>query len=456
MLAIVTAFAFSACGGSSSNNSPSTDAGGTNDGGAGDDGAAGDDASDASPPMDYGSVSTMYPAFKPEMPQLVKGGTAVMHDPVIVTVTWDSDPDAPKYEAFSDALAPSAYFKTAVGEYGINGATAKHVRFHTAAQSFDQNSIADFVTQGSAGNLSGSTPWPAPTDQTIYIVFVDPSKQITRDINGTSTNLCDLGVGGYHSYAPQAGTAYAVVPRCGSGAVINKTLDETTSSAAHEIGEASVDAVPGQGYYSFDQAHAAWLLFNFFQVENGDLCEIYGTAFYKEAAPLSFGVQRMWSNASAAGGKAPCIPAPAGTYVNATPLNLEDVSADLSPGGSGYGVVHTKGYHIAPGTTKTFPIGFYSEAATTPFKVYATEALYPTSSNVVVPPPTYNLDISVDHSTGQNGEKAYVTVTVKKAGQMLLDRSANLVNYPKLNFITLLSSYAGNTSYMPILIVTTP
>jgi hypothetical protein len=143
--------------------------------------------------------------------------------------------------------------------------------------------------------------------------------------------------------------------------------------------------------------------------------------------------------------------------VSATPTMLEDVIADFSPAGGGLGIIRTKGIHIPPGTSKTFPVGFISDSPTPgPFSLRVAEAFYPDGLEPIFGVPGH-LTISLDKTSGVNGEIAYVTVTVKTAGQRLAGyRQQTPVNYPKLNFITLLASYNGNTSRVPVLIVTTP
>src|SRR5262249_18720606 len=90
---------FVAC--SSASDAPSANA---SDASTGDDGAIGDDdtkdaGADGLAPIvladagDYGAVSTTYPAFTVNAPQIVKGAGSVMPSPIAITITWTSDPD---------------------------------------------------------------------------------------------------------------------------------------------------------------------------------------------------------------------------------------------------------------------------------------------------------------------------------------------------------------------------
>src|SRR5450631_2838785 len=94
LLTLAAACSFAACGGSV-NGGPAPaggDAGTTvGEGGVGLDGGA---PLDAAPDVDHGQPSTTYPAFKPDVGQLVNNGGVVLHDPVIVSVTWQTDPAA--------------------------------------------------------------------------------------------------------------------------------------------------------------------------------------------------------------------------------------------------------------------------------------------------------------------------------------------------------------------------
>ena len=82
------------------------------------------------------------------------------------------------------------------------------------------------------------------------------------------------------------------------------------------------------------------------------------------------------------------------------------------------------------------PIGFFSDADTGgPWSIRAAE-----SNRVFGAQKTSRLKVSVHKTSGQNGEKAYVTVTVSAQGKT------------KAELITIVSSNGTGTHYMPILI----
>jgi hypothetical protein len=449
VLGIAGACAAGACGGTTNATIPDAgDDGGDDSSTGGHDAAGGDgsmhaDAGDDSTQMDgpvdmgnpdgpYGAPSSTYPAFTPEMGQLVTNGGPHLTSPVVVTITWSND-DATSvstFEGFGDGLGGSMYWSTAVSEYGVGPTTsgaANHVHVATAAAA----AVTDADLQNFLQQNAGST-LPAATSQTIYVMYLPSGTSL--QFNGS--DACQQGVGGYHQGIQLGGnaSAYAVIPRCGGGGSMG---DQTaTLAASHEIGEASTDPQPNSGLFGFDDAHIAfdyWYGFN--AMENGDACEFFKSSFYLNGLPFQYAVQRLWSNKSGAAGHAPCAPVPASAYFNVTPLDLQDITIDLSQLG-GPAQFATKGYHAAVGGMVTFPIGFYSDAATTPFTVTAE------SGNSLIGQPTTRLTLSIDpnKTSGVNGEKTYVTAKVNSTGTT------------KGELLTLITTRGQQTSYMPVLI----
>jgi hypothetical protein len=439
---IVISSSLAACGGSTNGAGPTPDAGTTDTdaGTPGDDGGSGDDGGmpEAAPPVDHGMPSTTYPAFKPDMPQLQKGGGTIYSAPVIVTVTWETDPNVTQLEAFDDGIGASDFWKAAVSEYGVGPSTnGGHVHIPVNAANplpakLTTDQIEALIDQGVANG------WPTPTAQTIYAVYPPSAMQVTTDDGtGTQVDACTVFYG-YHSQTAQSALTYALSLPCAGGGL--NALDTLTSTGAHELGEAATD--PGQGgYFGFDTDHIAWSMFQQGQLENGDVCEFYNDANYKASAPFAFELQRLWSNAAASAGHNPCVPAAPGPYFGAAPTAPETVSYTRRTT-----TVMTKGFHIPVGTSKTFPVGLFSDSSTNgDFTLRVAEAFTPNAS----PPSKHNLTISIDKTSGQNGEIAYVTVKANAAGQTIGGRV-----YASANFITILASKDGATHYTPVLITT--
>jgi hypothetical protein len=365
------------------------------------------DVADAAPVDSKPPVT--YPAFLPDMPQLQGKTTAVLKNPVVVTINWPSSTSIDRLEAFGDKLGATSYWKAAVAEYGVGPATSgpeNHVQVFgepiaktmttEEADAFVRNHVSDPAAK-----------WPAPTPGTIYVVYLPP---LTKLLFGTASS-CDIGIGGYHSTtSTDDGKTiyYAIVPTC------PRTVgsDGLTSTASHEIGEAATDPDPGgDGYNGFDNNHLAWDVWNDFNSENGDDCEQYlDTSFYTETEPgFDFSVQRMWSNASAAAGHDPCVPAPKDPYFNAVPVAQEAITVDLSSVG-GSTRTKTKGYKIAVGETKTFEVQLFSDAPMKDWRVDVVQGgnpLFPGSG-----PGGSATGTIVGSSKGNNGDKITVSVTV--------------------------------------------
>jgi hypothetical protein len=364
-----------------------------------------------------GAASTKYPAFAPDVPQIINNGGPVLAHPVIVTVTWSIDPNASVFEGFGDGLGATEYWADTVGEYGVGPATSgpgNHVSITTPAPTrMSDIDVVNLITSGLAGQDAGVDPdaapgsaWPAPTPDTMYVVYLPPGTSLTFQ----GEDVCQM-YGGYHDSLTfgSANVAYAALPQCEGG------TGTVTLAASHEIGEGSADPYPAvtPAYNGFDQAHYAWTVFQESQVEVADACEFYvSSAFTDTDAGFAYELQRLWSNEKAAAGHNPCQPADTPVYYNTTLIAPEAITVDThaTGGPSNYQVT---GVHVLPGETKTVPVGFISDAPTGgPWTLIAHDG------NPVGPAITDNGDVtlSLDTSSGQNGDIAHLTITVNAAG----------------------------------------
>jgi hypothetical protein len=120
-----------------------------------------------------------------------------------------------------------------------------------------------------------------------------------------------------------------------------------------------------------------------------------------------------------------------------TPLDLEDVTIDYSAYG-GSATFATKGYHVKVGETRSFSVGFYSEGPTTGVWDVSVAEGNPLLGGVS----TSRLSgLGIAPSSGKNGDKATVTVTVDSAGTKTGSE-----------FITIVSTLGTTKHFMPILI----
>jgi hypothetical protein len=462
VLAALAGAALLGCGGSTSTGNQETP---PQDAGAGDaapsgaaDAATADAGEDA---PDHGTPSSTYPAFKPDIGQIVDNGGYVMQKPVIVPITWNSDPSQAMFDSFVDGLGASAYWQTIMKDYAVGSASCgatNHVHITTPAPATlteTMDASSDLVKMVAAN--AGMT-WPAATKDTIYAFFLPPGTSLlvsTGFGGGGPSDACKQGVGGYHSAvaATTAGAddiAYAVVPSCTFPGRVS-AAQQTTMSMSHEIAEASTDPfsadqnVMNVGWYGFDQPHFGWEYFNEFQAENGDICEFYVESFFQGDSAFPYSLQRIWSNSSAAAGHHPCVPAPPGAYFNVTPLDLPNVNVTLPALLSSSGVaqtVPTKGVRVLDGQSASFTVGFYSDGPTSgPWTIAATvgNPILGASGDLLAQYNSSSLTATLDKTTGQNGEKAQVTVSVKSTGSAF-----------KGELLTITSTLGGVAHYMPI------
>ena len=418
---------------------------------------------DAGPPPNFGEASTTYPAFAADVPQVQTQGGPTLSSPHIVTVTWPGEPNASAFEAFGDDIGRSPDWTATTSEYGVGPAWSgpgSHVRL-------TEQPIAEWADTALdawlSDHLANNTKYglPAPDGQTLYVLYLSTS----TNLSVSGANGCQQGIGGYHGNLNGTDFAYAVILQC-DGA----QLSEATSSASHELVEAATDPHPMDipAYYGFDSAHLAWDVFQSFQDEVADACEFYygqNGSFYSQpfaiteeatfdagaeagdaghdaglvpdAGLVSFSVQRTWSNAMAAAGHHPCVPAVPGPYFAVTPLDTETVTINLSSMG-GDPNAQTLGYKIVSGQTKTFPVGFHSDAPTSgPWTISVSEG-----NPVLGGSQTSHLTMSIDKPSGVNGDIAYITITVTS-----VDTSMNG------ELVTIESELAGfGRTYVPILI----
>jgi hypothetical protein len=422
MLAIVAAYV--GCGSSSSSGAPGDDSneGGAQDGGGGtsDDAGTGGQTdagnggmTDGAGPSDAnGAPSSMYPAFPVDVAQVVNQKGPVLSAPVVVTITWSTDPDVQTYQALGDAIGASTYWSSITSEYGVGPATSgtkNHVNITTAPPASFSDVDLDSFVEANAGKS-----WPAPTDNTLYAIYLPPGAPLyfggSPDAGGQ--DVCAQGVGGYHTESQNKGYVYAIMPHCSMFQAADVEI-----SASHELDEAATDPHPNAhpGWVGFDKDHLSFELFNQFQDEVGDACESFATATdTTDFTPYS--VQRQWSNKSAAAGSQWCLPKINEPFYNTTFLassNLDAINVNLASLGMGLGKVQSKGFKVALNATRTFPIGLFSDMDTGgPFTLDVQGLDKPIAQD----PNGNNINngtakVTLDKTSGVNGEIANVTVT---------------------------------------------
>jgi hypothetical protein len=234
-----------------------------------------------------------YPAPHPSMPQIPIHGGVVLHDPVIVSVTFPGDKLADKIAQFGEEVGSLKWWSTVNSPYGVGpGRSGGHV----VAPEAPADALTDTdVEQWIADKIDDGT-LPAPTDQTIYTMYYPSTTSVTLDDAASCQQFL-----GYHSAfeikrdgQPML-VSYAVIARCGD-------LDQVTETASHEFTEAATDPHPitirELGYMLLSSN--AWTLLG---GENADMCA--GVAGVRENG---WNLTRSWINQNAAIGQQPCLP----------------------------------------------------------------------------------------------------------------------------------------------------
>ena len=356
------------------------------------------------------------PAFTPSVPLLVNQGGAILSRPDIVTVTWAGDPNAGTYEAVGDSIGATDYWRQITGEYGVGAATSgKHVRLSGRLGVVSIDDLASLVSRAAGDPRFG---WPTPTAQTLYVLYPPPGS-VVLDGQDACGFLSGLHVSTTVNGIP---VAVAIVLQCDGGGGIDPSFE--TSTSAHEIAEAALDPFVDRNapaWIDLDADHFAWALMQGFQTENADLCTILPEALLASQGPsLPFTVEREWSNASAAAGHDPCVPAPPEPYFNVTPLALGTVSVDVTPLAAvglkpftGSPARQTKGVLLSASGDARIELGLFSDAPTEAWQLEAFE-MDPTTLLAVgqgYPPTTQpTVDLQLDKASGKNGDKVTLSV----------------------------------------------
>jgi hypothetical protein len=367
---------------------------------------------DAGPDVDNGKPSTDYPAPHPALPTVINCGPGpVLKTPNVVPIffTGDDPTMVSDLTDFVNTLGATDYWKANVTEYGVGALTASApVTIADPAMDTTDDEIQGWLAdQITAGVLPAPDGLPTDTaSNTIYAIFYPHGTTITEG----GEQSCQA-FGGYHNNIVYNGKsiAYAVLPRCDNFDGFTGR-DAVTGGASHEFIEATTDPYPSNmdmpypAFCEVDNYDIYWVL-ALGGGEIGDMCAQDLTNF-TTFPPSPYVVQRSWSNLAALAGHDPCVPVPKGTfpYFNSAPVLPDLVKA------FGGGV---KGVYIPEGQSATIEVDLFSDGDTGgPWNVEA----FPLhgggghgmgGSSVV--------DFEWDRTSGQNGEKLHLTITVETA-----------------------------------------
>lgn len=326
---------------------------------------------------------------KHPLPQLQDNGGPLLTSPRVVPIFFAGDPLADDLEDFVASMGCTAYWREAVGEYGIGdalAAPAAHLTEEAPAKITDAQIEAWLAKQITAAK----SPLEAPTPNSVYVIFYPETTTITEQ----GARSCE-SFGGYHTEITVSGkhVAYAAIPRCdGFGGL--SVFDAVTAATSHEIIEAATDPYNAQtlGYAYVDNDHLPWVFV--LGGESGDLCAQEEDAFY-QPDDFPFTVQRNWSNRAARAGGAPCVPKSTRPYFTAAPTLPNTVNL--------YGVP-VSAVTVPVGGSAVVDVDLYTEKAGASLEVDAFDAsqLLGTSGAS-----TYTFD----KTTGTGGDTLHLTIS---------------------------------------------
>jgi hypothetical protein len=353
------------------------------------------------------STSTTSPSH-PSLPQVLDLGGHVLAAPRIQPIAYPDDPDLADMEAFLQELTRTSYWSDTTSQYGVGPLTVLPpiVRSAPAPATLRDSQIqADLAT-----NTTGSSPaWGLASAGTVYL-FLLPPQTIADDDSFGTTGCKEFD--GYHREAILGGEGsipYAVGCACpGYDGPAVTDLQERTVAVSHELTEAATDPFlqTGPAWAEEDDAHIVWTFVT--GGELADLCELDPDANLIPPGG-TYMVQRSWSNAAAAAGEIPCVPLSGpGPYFASAPI-LPDTLA-IPAGGS---TLSTPGVKIPAGGTRTVDVDLWSDGPTSgPWTVSARDASAMTMG-------TGALELTLDRSTGQDGDTLHLTIQVIKADTTL-------------------------------------
>lgn len=328
-------------------------------------------------------------------------------------MTFAGDPLQSHIEDLVSHLGDPAYWAATTAEYGIGALSigAPIEVAETPPASVDDSQVPVWL----ASKLDGThAEFGTPDANTIYEIFY-PS---TTTVLLGSVPWCG---GGFHDGVNVGATvvSYAVVADCTDppSTASDAEFGDLDIAASHEVVEAVTDPCSDAGCtgYQLDFEHYVWgyltgLLYGnpsnepLFADEVADLCESYTDGF--TVPGTLYNVQRIWSNVAMRGGHDPCSPRTTTTpYFNAMPVLPDDIDFAVTPQTS----VRTKGIAIPVGQSRTVELDLYSDADTGgPFQV-STLLLSVGDRSISINAPS--LRVHMDRSSGQNGEKLYLTIS---------------------------------------------
>jgi hypothetical protein len=326
---------------------------------------------------------TAFPAPHPAFPSVVGANGPVVRAPVLVPVTFDGDENRGDIEAFVAAVGGTAYWKATTAEYGVGPAAAGAALHATGPAPKALDEVRAWLLRKLDGDHPG---WPAPDANTIFALYLPcPGPDEVSACPGADACHDAVQVG-------STSVPYAIIEECvDPGDDASHALVEF---AAHELIEAATDPFITLGNTAFggvDADHLIWQSVGFDEVADNCL-----PAPRVKLPGLPYVVPAIWSNAAAAAGTNPCV---SGEVSEAPFFGGAAVLEDDVPFVTDHGTTTTKGIRLAVGEERTVDLVLFSDRATPPIDVVATDG-------------RSELELRLDRSTGING--AHLRLTIKR------------------------------------------
>jgi hypothetical protein len=336
----------------------------------------------------------------PLAPQLPNEGGPILSSPRFVAVTFPEDPLADDIERFVAAIGSSHYWAATTSEYGVGPATAGDpIRLQIAPPATLDEITFSAILEATLAITGGGD------EQTVFAFFFPETTTFASLFDGASCGKFngqhDVSIVGQALGLPPQ--PYAVIGRCGELGF--SKLDAATATASHEFVEAATDprSLKTQRAWADDHFVNAGIALAL-TAENGDWCHSYPMLAHEYVSaklldptdPLSYVVQRTWSNASAAAGHDPCVPRlPNDPYFTAFPVTSDPIEIQGDD---------TTGFALAKGETRRLELDLHADAPLPgPFS-YQVRAQFNADN-------AFFKAVPDGPSAGKSGDKLFVKIT---------------------------------------------
>lgn len=296
-------------------------------------------------------------------PSVTLHGAGVMTNIKLVSVVASNDTNGSTLLSFGDALVASQWWTTVSAPYGA-GPFASHTKL--TGSTLTGNVTVDQIQTFIRSTLTAQGQ-PAPDANSLYMLYLPQNVWVVDPTSNQPNTDCSFYEGFHYYDLNDTSFIWAIAQECPMGGGIpglTTPVQAATHVASHEILEAATD-VHGTDGWSLDCGNdnppscTPWVYVPAFPGEVGDLCA------WTQTSEAGFVFTRAWSNAAAAAGGDPCIPAGASPYVSA---------------GTAQGW-----YTIAAGQTLQVPVTGWAPSAAPAWQIYSYAGYDPKSEFTVSP-----------------------------------------------------------------------